>query len=69
MKYFLVIVSQNYYTMPDVVKTTNESFGTQKVVMKLVKGLGNYTFECGIRRQQTLRNRSYDSYHQKRTIK
>ena len=48
IKYVGVIISQNVSNMPDIMNKRNRAFGTQKMIMNLVKGLGKYTFECGM---------------------
>ena len=47
IKYLGVVISQDGSNMPDIIQKRNKSLGTHKLIMKLVKGLGNYTFECG----------------------
>ena len=34
--------------MPDILEEKNRALGTQKLIMTLIKGLGSYTFECGL---------------------
>ena len=47
IKYLGVIILQSGSNMPDIINKRNRAIGTQKLIMNLVKGLGNYTFECG----------------------
>ena len=48
IKYLGVLISQNGSNMPDILNKRNRALGTQKLIMNLVKGLGSYTFECGL---------------------
>ena len=47
IKYLGVIISQDGKNMPDIIQKRNKAFGTHRLIMNLVKGLGTSTFECG----------------------